>query len=57
MVKHSVDILNKYTVNVSGISPYEELHGQKTVERRIGFGERVYYHIRKKAQATLNNRW
>ena len=57
MVEHSVDILNKYTVNISGISPYEELHGQKAFERRIDLGERVCYHIPKKARAKLDNRW
>ena len=35
MVEHSVAILNVYTVNISGISPYQVVHGQKAFERRI----------------------
>ena len=33
IVVHCADILNKYTVNKSGMSPYEETHGQKAPER------------------------
>jgi hypothetical protein len=41
LVEHVADILTKYTINDTGMSPYEELHGRKVQERRVEFGERV----------------
>ena len=41
IVEHAADVMNKYAVNKSGMSPYEELHGRKAHERRVEFGKRV----------------
>ena len=38
LIEHAVDIMNKFSVNQTGLSPYEELHGQKAKERRLEFG-------------------
>ena len=57
LVIHSADILNKYTVNRSGFSPYEETHGQKAPERRVELGERVFYYTPKKGRRKLDPRW
>ena len=32
LVEHVADLLNKYTVNSTGMSPFEELHGRKAQE-------------------------
>ena len=39
------------------MSPYEELHGKKAVERRVEFGELIYYSTPKKGRAKLDLRW
>ena len=44
LVEHVADLLTKYTVNESGMSPYQELHGKRSQERRVEFGERVLQH-------------
>ena len=48
LVIHSADILNEYTVNRNGCSPYEETHGQNAPQKRVELGERVYYYSPKK---------
>ena len=50
IVFHSTDVLNKYIVNKTGMSPYEESHGQKAPERRVELGERVFYYVPKKGR-------
>ena len=57
LVEHVADILTKYTVNSNGMSPYEELHGRKAQERRVEFGERVFFSTPKKGRAKLDKRW
>ena len=57
LVEHSVDIINKYAINKSGLSPHEELHGKKAAERRVEFGERVFYSTPKKGRAKMDHRW
>ena len=57
LVEHVADILTKYTINASGMSPYEELHGRKANERRVEFGERVFFSTPKKGRAKLDKRW
>ena len=57
LVHHCADVMNKSAVNRSGITPYEELHGRKPRERRIEFGERVFYSIPKQGRAKLDAGW
>ena len=57
LVEHVADILTKYTINDSGLSPYEELHGRRANERRVGFGERVFFSTPKKGRGKLDKRW
>ena len=57
MVEHYTDVMNKYAINKSGMSAYEELHGRKAAERRMEFGERVFYSTPKKGRAKLDLRW
>ena len=49
--------MNKLAVNKTGLTPYEELHGQKARERRAEFGERLFYGTPKKGRAKLDLRW
>lgn len=57
MVEHYVDVINKYSINKTGMSPYEELHGKRAVERRVEFGERIFYSTPKKGRAKMDLRW
>ena len=57
MVEFVADVLTKYTINSTGQSPYEELHGRKVREKRVEFGERVLYYVPKKGRAKLDGRW
>ena len=58
IVLHCADILNKFTVNrATGLSPYEETHGQRPPERRVELGERVFYYTPKKGRKKLDPRW
>ena len=57
LVEHVADILTKYTINDSGMSPYEELHGRRAQERRVEFGERVFFSTPRKARSKLDKRW
>ena len=52
-----VDVINKYSINKSGMSPYEELHGRRAAERRVEFGETIFYSTPKKGRATMDLRW
>ena len=57
MVMHVADVITKFSVNKTGQTPYEELHGKRALERRCEFGERIYYSVPKKARAKRNLRW
>ena len=57
LVEHVADLLTKFTINPSGLSPYEELHGKKAKERRVEFGKRVFFHTPRKGRAKLSPRW
>ena len=57
LVEHVADILTKYTINSTGQSPYEKLHGRKVKEKRVEFGERVFFFTPKKGRAKLDARW
>ena len=54
LVEHSADIMNKHAINKSGFTPYEELHGKRPRERRVEFGERVFYSLPKKGRGKLD---
>ena len=57
MVEHDTDVMNKYAIHRSGVSANEELHGRKAAERRMEFGERVFYSTPKKGRAKLGLGW
>ena len=57
LVEHVADILNKFTINDTGMSPHEDGHGRRAAERRVEFGERVFFHTPKKARSKLCKRW
>ena len=57
LVEHAADIMNKHAVNQSGFTPYEELHGKRARERRVEFGERIFYSLPKKGRGKLDPRW
>ena len=49
LVEHVADLLAKYTVNESGMSPYEELHGRRSQERRFNSESECSSALRRKA--------
>ena len=57
LVEHVADIINKYAITRNGMSPHDELHGKKAQERRIEFGERVFFSTPKKGRAKMDLRW
>ena len=56
-VEHSATVLNRYRVNESGKTPYEEIHGQRSTMKIVEFGEQVFYSVPKRLRAKLSRRW
>ena len=42
--------MKRYSINKTGMSPYEKLHGKKAMEKRAEFGEMINYSTPKKAR-------
>ena len=57
LVQHSADVITKSAVHHSGHTLYADLHGKKPKERRIEFGERVFYATPKQGRAKMDVRW
>ena len=57
MIEHVANLLNKYTVNDSGVTPFEDSHGRRAHDRAVEFGERVFYYVPKKLRSKLDLRW
>ena len=54
---HENFVINKNAVSRSGVTPYDDLHGRKPKERRMEFGEQVFYSISKQGRAKMDVRW
>ena len=50
MVEHAASMLNRFTTNPEGLSPYAALHGRNASERHVEFCEKVFYYVPKKAR-------
>ena len=57
MVEHNVDVVNKYSINKSGMSPHGALHGRRATEHRDEFGEKICYSTPNKGRANMDLRW
>ena len=57
MVEHAASMLNRFTTNSEGVTPYAALHGRNSTERHIEFGEKVFYFVPRKARTKLCLRW
>ena len=57
MVEHVMHMLNRYTINPDGVSPYAALHGRRAAERHAEFGEKVFWHVPKRARTKMCLRW
>ena len=57
LVEHVASILNCYSVNKDGQTPYFSFHGKRPSDRLVEFGERVFYFVPKKVRAKLDHRW
>ena len=54
---HRANVLTGYTVNPDGQTQYQVLHGKRSSEQIVEFGERVFYLVPKKLRAKLSHRW
>ena len=57
LFEHAGNMLNRFTTNPNGLTPYAALHGRNPVERHVEFGEKVFYYIPKRARSKLCLRW
>ena len=57
LVEHVMNMLNRYTINPAGISPYAALHGKRAIERHAEFGEKVFWFVPKRIRSKLSMRW
>ena len=57
MVEHAATMLNRFTTNPEGLSPYAAAHGRNASERHIEFCEKIFYFVPKKARTKLCLRW
>ena len=52
-MEHAATVLNRYRVNDNGKTPYEEVHGQRSTQRIVEFGEQVFFSVPKSLRAEL----
>ena len=57
LIRHCAIILNRFSVNPDGHTPYQALHGKRASDRFVEFGERVYFYVPKKLRYKLDMRW
>ena len=57
IVRHAALILNKFSVNPDGMTPYQFMHGRRAPDRFVELGERVYYSVPKKVRHKMDLRW
>ena len=57
LIEHVAMLMNKYSINAEGKTPYEHMHGRKCNAKIVEFGERCYYCVPKKLRAKLDRRW
>ena len=57
LVEHTMNMVNMYTVNPDGVTPYAALHGKRAVARHAEFGQRIFWHVPKRARSKLCMRW
>ena len=57
MIEHVASVINRYSVNAEGVTPYQAIHGKRSALKVVEFGERVLYHVPKRLRAKLTQRW
>ena len=57
LVRHAALILNRFSVNPGGQTPYQTLHGKRSSDKVVEFGKRVYYPVHEKMRYKLDLRW
>ena len=57
MVAHAANMLNRYSLNPDGVTPYASLHGKNSTERHAEFGEKIFWHVPKRVRTKLCARW
>ena len=56
LFEHAGSMLNRFTLNPDGVSPYAALHGRNCSDRHVEFGEKVFYCVPKRARSKLDLR-
>ena len=57
LVEHVASILNRYSVNKDGQTPYFCQHGKRPTDRLVEFGEKVFFYVPRKVRAKLDQRF
>lgn len=57
VIEHAACMINRFTTNPDGQSPYASLHGKNPSDRQVEFGEQVFYHVPKRSRSKLDLRW
>ena len=57
LVEHVAGVINRYSVNSEGVTPYQAVHGKRSTLKVVEFGERVLYHVPKRLRAKLTQRY
>lgn len=57
LVCHAASVMNRLVVGKDGRTAFQRLHGRRTSNRAVEFGERVFYYIPKKLRAKMSLRW
>ena len=50
-------LMNKYSINAEGKTPYEHMHGRKRNAKIVELGERFYDFLPETMRAKLDRRW
>ena len=57
LVEHAASMLNRFSTNTEGQTPYASIHGKNAQERHVEFGEKVFYHVPRRARSKLCMKW
>ena len=57
LIEHVANIMNRYSVNDEGVTPYQSIHGKRSTLKVVEFAEQVLYFVPKRLRAKLTQRW
>ena len=57
LVEHTANVINRYSINSDGVTPYQAMHGKRSTLRVVEFAEQVFFYLPKRSRAKLTRRW